>query len=235
MPRIALRTSSRLAGFAVLSGLGALLCACATPQADVPRGTINVFISPSGEPFRGGAHDPYPVDVWFARADADHDGALSRAEFVADAIAFFHKLDLNGDGVIDGAELSAYEQDTAPEILPRVVGLTARDMPPLPANNQSEREEQARTRGQPDEPRRLGPAISGAAFFGLLPEDEPVASNDADFDGKITLAEATAAARRRFDLLDKTHHGRLDRAELPKTPAERMAARAEAREKAERR
>src|SRR5476649_1683874 len=151
MPRIALRQPSRLAGLALAGGLGALLCACATPQADVPRGTINVFISPSGEPFRGGPHDPYPVDVWFARADANHDGALSEAEFVADAVSFFHKLDLNGDGLVDGAELSAYEQNTAPEILPRVVGLTARDMTPMPATNEAEREEQARARGEQDE------------------------------------------------------------------------------------
>ena len=227
--------SMRSVGLALAAGLGVLLCACATPQADVPRGTINVFISPSGEPFRGGPHDPYPVDIWFNRADANHDGALSEAEFVADAVGFFHKLDLNGDGVVDGAELSAYEQNTAPEILPRVVGLTARDISPLPATNEAEHEEQARARGEPDEPRRLGPAISGAAFFGLLPEDEPVASNDADFDGKITLAEATAAAHRRFALLDKNHLGRLDRAALPKTSAERLAARAEARERAARR
>jgi hypothetical protein len=225
----------RRAGLALAAGLGALLCACATPQAEVPRGAINVFISPSGEPFRGGPHDPYPVDIWFARADSDHDGALGEAEFVADAVGFFHKLDLNGDGVVDGAEVSAYEQNTAPEILPRVVGLTARDIPPLPTTSESEREEQARVRGEQDEPRRLGPAISGAAFFGLLPEDEPVASNDADVDGKITLAEAVAAAKRRFALLDKTHAGRLDRAGLPRTPAERLAARAEAREKAARR
>ena len=232
MPRIAVSTPARLCA---ICGASALLWACATPQGDVPRGTINVFISPSGEPFRGGSRDPYPVDVWFARADTDHDGALSRAEFVADAVGFFHKLDQNGDGVVDGAELSAYEQNTAPEILPRVVGLTARDVPPLPATTESEREDQAIARSQQEEPRRLGPAISGAAFFGLLPEDEPVASNDADFDGRITLQEWDQSARRRFDLLDKNHDGRLDRAELPKTPAERLAARAEAREKAARR
>jgi hypothetical protein len=227
--------SMRRVGLALAGGFGALLCACATPQADVPRGAINVFFSPSGEPFRGGPHDPYPVDVWFARADANHDGALSEAEFVADAVGFFHKLDLNGDGVVDGAEVSAYEQNTAPEILPRVVGLTARDIPPLPTTNEAERQEQTRARGEQDEPRRLGPSISGAAVFSLLPENEPVASNDADFDGKITLAEAVAAARRRFALLDKNQAGRLARAGLPKTPAERLAARAEAREKAARR
>ena len=221
-----------------LAALGAcaLLSACSTPVPDVPRTTLNVFISPSGEPFRGERNDPYPVDAWFNRADTNHDGALSEAEFVADAIGFFHKLDRNGDGVVDGAELSAYEQETAPEILPRVMGLTSRDIPALPISDPVERQEEAaRQAREQDEPRRLGPAISGAAFFALLPEDEPVASNDADFDGKITLAEATAAARRRFALLDRNHDGRLDRAELPKTQAEKMLARAIAKEKTDRR
>jgi len=197
----------RLSGRAWL-GACLLLFACAT-QPDVPRGSINIFFSPSGEPFRGEPSDPYPKDVWFNRADTNHDGALSEDEFVADAVSFFHKLDLNGDGVIDGAELSAYEQKTAPEILPRVVGISGE-------------------RGQ-DEPRRLGPAISGAAFYSLLPEDEPVASDDTDFDGKITLAEAIAGARRRFAMLDRNHDGRIDRAELPKTPAERMMARSDSK------
>ena len=37
-----------------------------------PRGAL--FVSPSGEPFRSRPGEPYPVAVWFAQADADHDG-----------------------------------------------------------------------------------------------------------------------------------------------------------------
>lgn len=217
----------------------AMLVACQSPQAIPPRVTINVFISPAGEPFRGRADDPYPVAAWFARADSNHDGALSLEEFTADATAFFKRLDANGDGVVDGAELSAYEQKIAPEILPRVAGLTARDIPDLPATGieRQEREAEAgerasRTAAEDAQPRGLFPATNGASFYSVTGEHEPVAAADTDFDGKVSLAEAAAAARRRFAMLDKDHDGRLTRAELPKTAAERLVARSKGEEKA---
>jgi len=50
---------------------------CARP------GTKPVFLSPMGEPFRAEAGKPYPSAVWFAGADKNHDGYLSRAEVKA--------------------------------------------------------------------------------------------------------------------------------------------------------
>ena len=78
-----------------------------------------VFISPSGEPFRSPAGATASFEAWFARADTDHDGRIDRREFDADAMAFFGKLDLNGDGVIDGTEIAAYEKTVAPELIAR--------------------------------------------------------------------------------------------------------------------
>jgi hypothetical protein len=220
---------------AIAAAACALLAGCvgAQPAEDPPvRGKINVFISPMGEPFRGGDADAYPLERWFARADANHDGALEWPEFKADADAFFRQLDRNHDGVIDGSEVSAYEQDVAPEILPRVARLTARDIPPLPSNdpdvNRERREVNAAANSQATRPR--AGLLAGAAVFGVTPEPEPVAASDTDFDGKITLAEWDQSARRRFDLLDKNQDGRIERAELPKTPAEKMADRAKAHE-----
>jgi hypothetical protein len=40
-----------------------------------------------------------------ARADTDGDGAISRAEFLADAAMRFDKMDMNRDGKIDKTEL----------------------------------------------------------------------------------------------------------------------------------
>ena len=74
---------------------------------------VNLFISPAGQPFRAGADDPYPVAAWFAAADTDHDGRLTRQELRRDAERFFHQLDANGDGVVDGAEINAYEHAVA--------------------------------------------------------------------------------------------------------------------------
>jgi hypothetical protein len=199
---------------------------------------INVFISPSGEPFRAAPGQSYPVDAWFNRADANHDGVLTQDEFVADAVAFFHKLDLNGDGVIDGFELTNYEQKVAPEILPRIVGLTARDIPPLPTDDPDEqrrRQIQAQADQEADQAaarrRAAAPVYEGAAVFGLIREPEPVAAADLEFDGKITLKEMIATAKRHFAELDLDHDGRLTRAELPKTPVEKLEEKAEQKRK----
>ena len=225
----------------IVSAACSLAAACASSppgEEAAVRGRINVFISPMGEPFRGGARDAYPLDRWFARADANHDGALDWDEFKADATAFFDRLDTNHDGVLSGAEVSAYEQDVAPEILPRVSRLTAKDIPSLPSDdpetNRRREAQEAAASGQETRPRAT--LLAGAAVFGVTPEPEPVAASDTDFDGKVTLAEWTQSARRRFDLLDKDHDGRIARAELPKTPAEKMADKAEKseREKAHR-
>lgn len=232
---------------AALGLIAAAVCltvpTAAAAQGDHDRGRsglagrINVFISPAGEPFRAAPGQPYPVDVWFARADSNHDGALSLDEFVADAASFFHKLDVNGDGVIDGFEITNYEQKIAPDILPRIGGLTARDIPPLPTQDPEEqrRRDAAQQAEQQYEqkarPGRGGPVYEGAAVFGLIREPEPVAAADADFDGKVTLKEMTAAAKRRFAELDLNHDGMLARAELPKTPAEKLEEKAERKRK----
>jgi len=207
-----------LAGCAILGA-----CASAPEGPPPPRAELNVFISPSGEPFRGGATGAYPLDAWFSRADTNHDGALSPAEFEADAVAFFHTLDTNHDGVVDGFEIAAYEQNIAPEILPRIARLTARDIAPLPGTAQSAHDiaESERPMG------RRSRGVTGAASFSLTPEPEPVASADTDFDGKVSLAEEIAAARRHFAMLDKDKDGKLLRSELPPTPAERLALKAQ--------
>jgi hypothetical protein len=77
----------------------------------------NVFFSPHGKPFRAVDRAPYPVADWFREADRKGGGQLGREDFVADAAAFFDVLDLNGDGVLDANEISAYEHNIAPEVL----------------------------------------------------------------------------------------------------------------------
>ena len=77
-------------------------------------GGPQLFISPAGEPFRAPPGAPYPVVDWFNGADANHDGALSRDEFVADSVRFFNVLDMDHNGVLDGFEVSNYENHVAP-------------------------------------------------------------------------------------------------------------------------
>ena len=68
------------------------------------------FISPMGEPFHtDGA--TLPEAMWFAQADANHDGKLTRAEFTADAGRFFRALDVNHDNVIGQEEIDRLKAD----------------------------------------------------------------------------------------------------------------------------
>jgi hypothetical protein len=190
-----------------------------------------LFISPSGQPFRAPPDAPYPVAQWFAQVDKRGDGKVDRAEFRADAEAFFHVLDKNGDGVIDPFELQAYEQDVVPEILGayripegRLGGFPRGAGGPGPRRGLFGRRQ---PQGDPGEDSVLG----GAAPYELIPDPEPVASTDFAGDGRIMLAEFLKAADDRFDRLDAKHKGFLSLADLPKTAAQKdgeQAARAAA-------
>src|SRR5258707_1235835 len=68
---------------------------------------VRLFVSPSGEAFRG----EDGLGHWLAQADTNHDGVVDLAEFRADALRVFKALDTNSDGVIDGIELQHYEHD----------------------------------------------------------------------------------------------------------------------------
>jgi RimJ/RimL family protein N-acetyltransferase len=192
-------------------------------------GTSDLFIAPCGKPYRGKPGDPYPVAVWFAEADANHDGFIDRTEFKADCAAFFAVLDRNGDGVIDTQEVAYYERVLVPEIL----------RPPAAADGPQADSGRilkvqysgagggpsAASRGEPQglngEPPSVRPPpiaeMIGAAPYNLLAEPEPVTAADASFNQRITLAEFISAANRRFDALDVNKTGRLALEDLPHT------------------
>lgn len=212
----------RSLGLTTLLAVSLAGCASAPPEGPHGRGGPpgegagpmrgpQLFISPAGEPFRAPPGVPYPVKAWFDGADANHDGALSRDEFVADSLRFFAVVDVDKNGVIDGFEVSNYETRIAPEIIGGMApGATRRG--PMGQGPDGE-----------DAPRRrpLGTnVLQGAALFGLIAEPEPVMASDGDFDRRITRDEATRAAKTRFALLDTDKDGVLKLEELPKTPAQ---------------
>lgn len=176
------------------------------------RSGPQLFISPAGEPFRAPPGAPYPVATWFAGADANHDGGLTRDEFVTDSLRFFALVDADHDGVIDGFEVSAYETRIAPEIVggPAPVSLRRGPMGQGPDGD----EDLVRRRPQGTN------VLQGAALYGLIAEPEPVMASDGDFNRRITKDEATKAAKTRFALLDTNKDGTLKLDELPKTPAQ---------------
>ena len=203
-----------------------LLLTLSACVSDEPKGRpggpppVRLFISPSGEPFRGEGG----LGRWLAQADADHDGAITLEEFRADAKHSFKVLDVNGDGVIDGLELQHYEHDVVPEI-----GIMAFDESGAGQRPSKHRPVGGRTGGGTsgpggqtrasqdpaqrlaDEADRPAPAAGrdGAARYSLLNEPEPIAAADADVDGKVTLAEWMAQTDRRFAKLDHLKTGRL--------------------------
>ena len=163
-----------------------------------------------GEPFRAAAGQPYPSAAWAAGADTDHDGWISRAEFVTDARRFFTTLDKDRDGRLTPEEVEAYERNVAPEIALYGTAADRRDAPIMPF---------ARPGNVPSGTSNYGGAM-GAGRYAWLNIPEPVAAADADVDRLVSAAEFAAAAGRRFDTLDRTQAGRIRPADLPKTLAQ---------------
>lgn len=196
--------------------------ASAQPPVPEPPKPEQLFIAPSGQPFRAPPGAPYPVAQWFAQADKRGDGKVDRAEVRADATAFFNQLDANHDGVLDPFEMQAYEQKVAPEILGayRVPvgaegqrGRADRHTFPAPAG---------RGRGGPNDSGAQS-VLDGAAPYSLTSTPEPIAGADLDSDGHVTLAEFLTVVDHRFDKLDPKGRGYLTLADLPKTQAQRDA------------
>jgi hypothetical protein len=179
-----------------------------------PRGGLNVFFSPAGEPFHGGPGPdaPYALKAWFDAADANHDGKLDRVEFLSDAERFFRIVDQDKNEIISSPENTRYEQVLAPEILrfdQRLSGGQGR--PRRPAGGGGEDGSTG--------PQTYVKTTQGAAQYSLIGEPQPIRACDDNLDYKVTLKEWTMANTQRFALLDRNHDGVLEMSELPQTPA----------------
>ncbi|HSQ96880.1 MAG TPA: hypothetical protein VLM18_12420 [Croceibacterium sp.] len=195
-----------------------------TAQADAsaggppPQGHPQIFIAPSGEPFRVYGDVPYPIANWFAGADKNGDGKLDFAEFEADFMRFFDQLDVNHDGSIDSIEKTRYESSIAPETLGSSWMLSARKEEKADKVDFGGDDQGASTMTKAKPKYGLNP--TGAARFDLLGLPEPVAAMDTELRGRISRSVAEQAARDRFKALDDAHRGYLTLDALPPTFAE---------------
>lgn len=213
-----------LAGAALAQPHAPILDLGSDPPPPKPVRHPRLFISPSGEPFRG----DNGLASWFAGADANHDGAIDEAEFTADALRFFKTLDANHDDKLDGFELQAYERDIVPELAqqdneqggPQGGGRRGGEGGGGGGGRRSGGGESPTRGGHaggiPEEssipaalPRAPGAGREGAARYALLNEAQPVANADENVDGKVSLEEWKHATARRFAHLDKAKTGRL--------------------------
>ena len=189
----------------VLAGL-VLLAPAAAAAAKRPQTTpleeAHLFISPSGKPFRSASGQPYPIVQWFREADRNSDGKLDKAEFEADAEAFFNVLDRNGDGLVTDPEIAYYEKVTVPEL--NASALSADNNPA-------------------DDRTKLSTELQGAAPYSLINDAEPVRSADDSFMGRLTLKAFLKRADHNFDTLDDAGRGYLALEDLPRTQVQDAA------------
>jgi len=201
---------------------------------DEERGIPNLFISPCGEPFRAATGAPYPVADWFRQANKKGDGKLDHAEFLADADAFFKRLDINGDGALSPYEVRLYEKTMVPEILGGTVtvgqnggarlwlaqyggpgggGPHAGTQPIDPSGDKDL---------TPPKPKGLDESGVGAAPYGFFQEPEPIMTADFNVNGLILKDNFLKVADMHFTQLDEAQKGYLALATLPKTAVEKL-------------
>lgn len=226
----------RLAVVAVLLAAGCASTDKGPLPVQPPSGPRRgVFISPMGEPFRASTGGGDLIGRWFAGADADHDGALTRAEMEADAVRFFRTLDSDGNGELGPPEIAHYETEVAPEIslgsqmgrfggprqgrMGRGGGRRGGGGPGGggPGGGMP-RGEESGDGGQVSGKRATSRLPEGASRYALLDLPEPVIAADADFDRAVSAAEFRAAAAERFAALDRDRDGRIMRSELEPLP-----------------
>lgn len=150
------------------------------------------------------------------RAGYDRSEPMARAEMMAKVDQRFAKLDNNGDGAIDAAELTAQREAMKAARAERMAAMSEEDK----AKRQARMEERRAAMKE----RWAKRAASGTEARGERGKGKRgwLARMDADGDGLITSAEFSARAAARFDRLDANGDGIV-------TPEERKAARGTAK------
>ena len=224
-------TRRRFSWLVAAAGAVGMAPAVRAQDDDLPP---NLFISPSGRPFRAPAGAPYPVVDWFKAADANADGKLDRAEFLADCEAFFHFLDFGKNGVITDLDVQVYEKRVVPEILgfqssaaaPRLWRVQSRPGPASGGAPPGVASPSGQMPNNPRPPKGLDESGQGASPYSFFDEPEPVTAADTHFRGYITKEDYLKLAAMHFTQLDTDNEGFLTLPKLPKTKVQEILERA---------
>lgn len=148
------------------------------------------------------------------RGGYDRSEPMARAEMMAKSEQRFAKIDTNGDGTIDAAEMSAHREAMKAARAEKLAAMSEEDKAKMEARKQERRAAMQERKAE-----RINSADGASeqrAKRGKL------VRFDANGDGLITSEEFAAPALQRFDRLDADGDGIV-------TPEERAAMRRNAR------
>ena len=163
---------------------------------------------------------PYPVADWFRQADADGDGRLTLAEFVADGTRYFRTLDSSRNNQLEASEIDAWEAAILAPITPRPGQRQPAGGTPGDGSPPRETRAPAPVAGQsaPRKMRRDPESPRGAGLYGIINIRHPIKAADQDMNARVTAEEWQKILLSRFAILDKAGLGYLTLDTLPPTP-----------------
>ena len=187
---------------------GCLLAGCSddakkshrAEQASLSR----MLYSPNGEPLNGGNLGRPTCAValsgWFDRVDSNHDGTISREEFITDAQAQFQRMDTDHNNYLVSEEIERFRQPYRQQV-------SVESAPAKPHAPSQEGGRHGHTKGgHKEEDHEQDDAGDNTA--------DPVMSADTNLDFKVTQDEFIAYSQKQFLTLNATHDGKLSRDEV---------------------
>jgi Ca2+-binding EF-hand superfamily protein len=170
-----------------------------------------MLYSPNGEPLNGGSLGRSTcqdaLSRWFDRLDANHDGTISRDEFLADAQIQFRRMDIDKNGYLVPEELDRFRQPYRQQAAGEET--TANQNNNNAAQPQKNMHRRGASHGGHD-----GAESDSQSDQPLIDTSDPVMSADTNLDNKVTLEEFVTHAQKKFLELDGNHDGALSRDEV---------------------
>lgn len=214
----------------------ATLAACSGNRHD-PSSRPQIVISPNAEPLALGDEKSCKAEMvgWFARVDTNHDGAIDKAEFMADARRWFGEMDEDKNGYVTAGELANVRQRKVPLPPPQQRrsdsdsdgSVSDRRMPPTRSRfdplsdrfgdrlNAGEGQMGGGQMGGGSARRDRPPSSDmpdrpkSGLRNGVAGEPDPVMAADTNLDFKVTALEWDTYVASNFEELDRNHDGRL--------------------------